>query len=50
MTRSKYLSHLMTLLTADQIKLSASQPTKYMSKTQIALHFVALRKLGMSPK
>jgi hypothetical protein len=48
MTRSKYLSHLMSLLTADQIKLSASKPTKYMSKTHILLHYVALKRLGVS--
>lgn len=46
MTRSKYLSLLLSLLTSDQIKLSASHPTPFMSKTHIALHYVALRRLG----
>lgn len=46
MTRSKYLSKLIELLTVDQIKLSAINPTPYMSKTHIALHYVALRRLG----
>ena len=46
MTRSKYLSHLIGLLTVDEIKRSAANPTAYMSKTQVALHYVALRRLG----
>jgi hypothetical protein len=46
MTRSKYLSHLIGLLTVDEIKRSAANPNAYMSKTQIMLHYVALRRLG----
>jgi hypothetical protein len=46
MTRSKYLSHLIGLLTVDEIKRSAANPTAYMSKTHVALHYVALRRLG----
>lgn len=46
MTRSKYLSHLISLLTVDEIKQSAANPTAYMNKTHIALHYVALRRLG----
>lgn len=46
MTRSKYLSLLVQLMSVDQIKLSASNPTPYMSKTHIALHYIALRRLG----
>lgn len=46
MTRSEYLSHLIRLLTIDEIKRSAKNPTAYMSKTHIALHYVALRRLG----
>lgn len=46
MTRSEYLSHLIRLLTVDEIKKSAKNPTKSMSKTHVALHFVALRRLG----
>lgn len=48
MTRSEYLSHLVRLLTVDQIKLSAANPTAFMTKTQVALHYVALRRLGAS--
>lgn len=47
MKRSQYLSHLIRLMTAEQIKLSAANPSKYMSKTHVLLHFVALRKLGV---
>lgn len=47
MNRAKYLSKLIELLTVDQIKLSAENPTPYMSKTHIALHYVALRRLGV---
>ena len=47
MSRSEYLSKLIELLTVDQIKLSAATPTPYMSKAQIALHYVALRRLGV---
>jgi hypothetical protein len=46
MTRSKYLSHLIGLLTVDEIKRSAANPTPYMSKTHVMLHYVALRRLG----
>lgn len=47
MTRSKYLSYLFALLTPEEIALSAANPTKYMSKTHIALHYVALRRIGV---
>jgi hypothetical protein len=46
MTRSKYLSLLIGLLTVNEIKRSAANPTPYMSKTQVMLHYVALRRLG----
>lgn len=46
MTRSKYLSHLIRLFTVDEIKRSAANPTAYMTQTHIALHYVALRRLG----
>lgn len=46
MTRSKYLAALLGLLTVDEIKQSAANPTAYMSKTHVALHYVALRRLG----
>jgi hypothetical protein len=44
--KQKYLSDLIRLLSVDQIKLSASQPSAYMTSTHIKLHYVALRKLG----
>jgi hypothetical protein len=46
MTRSQYLSALMRLLSVDEIKGSAANPSAYMSKTHILLHYVALRRLG----
>lgn len=45
MTRSKYLKLLLTLLTPEQIKLSAENPTPYMSKTHIKLHYIALKQI-----
>lgn len=46
MTRSKYLAALLGLLTVDEIKRSAAQPSAFMTQTHIKLHFVALRRLG----
>lgn len=46
MTRSKYLSLLLRNMTAKEIALSAKNPTQYMTKTHILLHYVALKKLG----
>jgi hypothetical protein len=46
MTRQKYLATLLSLLTVDEIKRSAAQPSAYMTQTHIKLHFVALRRLG----
>jgi hypothetical protein len=46
MTRSKYLQCLFDLLTVEEIKRSAASPTAYMTKTHVALHYVALRRLG----
>lgn len=46
MTRSEYLSALLRLLSVNEIKRSAAQPTRHMSKTHILLHHVALRRLG----
>lgn len=46
MSKQKYLSNLMRLLTVDEIKLSASKPSAYMTSTHIKLHFIALRRLG----
>jgi ethanolamine utilization cobalamin adenosyltransferase len=46
MTRRQYLDALLRLMTADEIRRSAKNPTAYMSKTHILLHYVALRKLA----
>jgi hypothetical protein len=46
MTRQKYLTALISLLTVDEIKRSAAQPSAYMTQTHVKLHFVALRRLG----
>jgi hypothetical protein len=48
MTKSEYLSLLLSLLRPEEIKLSASNPTKHMTKTHILLHYVALRRLGVT--
>ena len=49
MTRSEYLSALLRLLTPAEITRSAANPSAYMSKTHVLLHYVALRRLGMTP-
>jgi len=46
MKRSEYLSALLRLMTINEIALSARDPSAYMTKTHIALHYVALRRLG----
>lgn len=46
MTRQKYLSAILGLLTVDEIKRSAANPSAYMTQTHIKLHFIALRRLG----
>jgi len=47
MTKQAYLAKLLELMTPAEIALSMSYPTKYMSKTHILLHAVALRRLGV---
>jgi hypothetical protein len=44
--RSQYLSNIIRLLSVDQIKLSAEQPSTDMTRTQVLLHYVALRKIS----
>ena len=44
--RTKYVSALIRLLNVDQIKASALNPNAYMTKTDILLHYVALRRIG----
>jgi hypothetical protein len=46
MTKREYLACLLRLLTPEQIVLSAANPTAYMSRTHVLLHYVALRRLG----
>ena len=48
MTRSQYLSALLRLLTVSEIKGSAANPTAHMSRTHVLLHYVALRRLGVT--
>ena len=48
MNRSVYLSALLRLLTVDQIIVSAANPSAYMTRTHILLHYVALRRLGVA--
>lgn len=48
MTRTKYLIAVMQLLTPDQIILSARNPSAYMTRTHVLLHYVALRRLGVT--
>ena len=46
MKRREYLNHLLRLLTPDEIRRSAENPSAYMSRTHVLLHYVALRKLS----
>jgi hypothetical protein len=47
MTRSEYLYALMHLMRANEIKISAANPSAHMTRTHILLHYVALRRLGV---
>ena len=46
MSRQKYLAALLGLLTVEEIRASAAQPSAYMTRTHVLLHHVALRRLG----
>ena len=46
MSKREYLNCVMRLLDPEQIRLSASSPTRYMTQTHVKLHYVALRRLG----
>lgn len=46
MTRKQYLIAVMSYLKPDEIKLSAENPSKGMTRTHVLLHYVALRRLG----
>jgi hypothetical protein len=45
MTKREYLAKLMTM-PADWIGASAADPSRYMTKTHVALHHIALRRLA----
>jgi len=49
MTKKEYLALILSLLRPDEIRLSAANPTQYMTKTHVLLHYVALRRLGVNP-
>jgi hypothetical protein len=46
MRKQKYLTALIQLLTVDEIKQSAQNPSTYMTPLHVKLHYVALRRLG----
>ena len=46
MKKSEYLSTLLRIMKPEEIIKSAQNPTQYMSKTHVLLHYVALRRLG----
>lgn len=45
MTKQKYLAAIIGLLTVDEIKRSAANPSAHMTPIHIKLHYIALRKL-----
>jgi hypothetical protein len=45
--RTQYLIAVMRLLTVPEILLSARNPSAYMTRTHVMLHYVALRRLGV---
>lgn len=49
MKKQQYIKDLVRLFTPEQIKQSAKNPTPYMTRTHIQLHYVALRRMGMLP-
>ena len=46
MKRRQYVDALLRLMTADEIRRSAENPSAYMSRTHVSLHYVALRQLS----
>lgn len=46
MKRREYLNHLLRLMPPDEIRRSAENPSAYMSRTHVLLHYVALRQLS----
>lgn len=47
MKRTQYLIAVMQLLTIPEILQSARNPSAYMTRTHVMLHYVALRRLGV---
>lgn len=47
MTRRQYMNAVLRLFkTPDKIRRSAENPSKYMTRTHVLLHYVALKQLG----
>ena len=46
MKKQQYLDALLGLLTAQEIRTSATQPSAHMTRMHVLLHYVALRRLG----
>jgi len=49
MKKQQYIKDLIRLFTPEEIKLSAANPTPYMSRIHILLHYVALRRMEVLP-
>jgi hypothetical protein len=45
MKRRQYLNAVLRLFTPDEIRRSAQNPSKYMTRTHVLLHYIALRRL-----
>ena len=45
MKRRQYLDAVLRLFTPDEIRRSAENPSKYMTRTHVLLHYAALRRL-----
>jgi ethanolamine utilization cobalamin adenosyltransferase len=46
MQRRQYLDAVLRLFTPDEIRRSAENPSKYMTRTHVLLHYAALKRLG----
>jgi hypothetical protein len=45
MKRRQYLDAVLRLFTPNEIRRSAENPSKYMTRTHILLHYAALKRL-----
>jgi len=45
MKRRQYLDAVLRLFTPDEIRRSAENPSKHMTRTHVLLHYIALRRL-----